>query len=872
VEYEFDRWNQIDSVWVYWWADGAGISQPTEAYVDYWECDTFAKAGDIGILLDQYNTLAVNLKTNRLRIYMISDRATGIIEFQVFGVRDPVIIQPFIQVNNEIPLQTNKASVLIGDSIQLKPEISGSEPGSWEWTGPGGFTSSADEISIDSIIPDHSGVYIASYSIGCGISYKQDFSLTVKSSEYGAFYWPSYSPDLQYKFRDEFPDLQMPTQDLDDCAGVVGSQSSGWWTFRWGPNARSVVTPAAITPMLERMNTDFAYFRDTLGWPPDKRAQNGYRSAIYLYGSGLCTDNADSNALGGWQSSIFHNGESWPMVLISYYPVYSFDPSCPYGDREFQMGAVVHEGIHSILADLPGVKNAAWFHEGGNTWLQQEADSRRSGDYSSMGWLNGCTFIAPFMPVECYSGWLQDDSFGGPSAEGVNRYSGSQQLCTWRNYLGGNQYGNTFPTFLGQALGEGSVAWIWRYCPGRVLEGMADALGDLQMRRLITEYRAKQALVDFGVWTNAIRDLLDGRMNSNIRAEWSPSWLSPDVWKASPYARTTLDSNGVLIPEYRTTPGWSGANQIPLHVKSDSVYLDFRPIGKNMKCLFCYRDINGNPVYSEPVDSGECSFLLPTPPANDVIIAVIVNTDYVYKGEETRKAHFDYRIKIDTALTIPAHTHKRWYAHDDNPSADNPPVLPPITLPDTFPPTGLLLALDTVYENDGIGTVVGIISTVDSNNVNAHTYSLVSGEGDDGNASFRISGNQLLINRQLDYETNPAYSIRIRTTDAHGNHYEKSFEIPIVDIEPETSVREIIAEEINVLFYPNPFDQSATVKLPKQEIIERIEIINLTGTIVKVIDHVNSDECYITRDGLSQGVYYLRINAGNIYFLKAIFQ
>jgi hypothetical protein len=48
-------------------------------------------------------------------------------------------------------------------------------------------------------------------------------------------------------------------------------------------------------------------------------------------------------------------------------------------DRVAQMGAVTHEGIHAVLADLPGCKNAAWFHEGGNTWLQQEAEvgSRR---------------------------------------------------------------------------------------------------------------------------------------------------------------------------------------------------------------------------------------------------------------------------------------------------------------------------------------------------------------------------------------------------------------------------------------------------------------------------------------------------------------
>ncbi len=473
--------------------------------------------------------------------------------------------------------------------------------------------------------------------------------------------WPAYEPTLDYNFREEFPALEMPSRDLNDCPQVVGSQSSGWWTFRWGPLANPLVTSAAITPMLERMNAEFAYFRDSMGWPPDKRVKYGYRSAIYLFGSGLCTDNASNTELGGWQSAIWYNGQNWPMVLASYYPVYCFDPACNYSDRNFQMGAMVHEGIHSILADLPGCRNAAWFHEGGNTWLQQEAESRRSGDYSSMGFLNACPFIAPFMPIECYSGWLQDGSFGGPSAEGVNRYNGSQQLCTWRNLLGGNQYGNTFPVFLGQTLGTGSIAWIWRYCPSRVLKGIADTLGAAQTRRLITEYRAKQALLDMKEWTGAIKKLLDSNFKSSIKAEWQPSWLNPEVWLATPYAKTTNDGMGLLTPEYRTTPGWSGANQIPLFIEGDTVTVNFQPIGKNMSCQLCYRTKDGTTVYSQPVTGGDCSLILENKPANSVVFAVICNTDYEYKGEITRKAHYDYRLQLVKGVVRAASIYVKWY-------------------------------------------------------------------------------------------------------------------------------------------------------------------------------------------------------------------
>jgi hypothetical protein len=412
--------------------------------------------------------------------------------------------------------------------------------------------------------------------------------------------------------------------------------------------------------MLARMNTDFAYFRDQMGWPPDLRAKNGYRSSVYLFGSGLCTDDASNTDLGGWQSAIFYNGQNWPMVLASYYPIYSFDPACPYADRVGQQGAMVHEGIHSLLADLPGVKQSAWFHEGGNVCLQQTADARRTNNFSSMGDLNGTDFIAPFMPIECYSGWLQDGSFGGPSAEGVNMFQGNQQICTWRTYLGGHQYSSSFPTFLGNVLGDGAVPWIWRNAPNRVLEGIASGIGATQMRRLISEYRAKQALVDFGPWRNAILALMDAHFGQSVTAEWQPSWMNPPAWSATPYVQTT-NNGGVLTPEARTLPGWSGANQIPLLVTGNMVTVNFQPIGANMTCQLVYRNTSGVPVYSQIVSTGSCSLRLDTPPANGVVIAVIANTDYVYNGEATRTAHYDYRLQLVTGVTGTGNINTKWY-------------------------------------------------------------------------------------------------------------------------------------------------------------------------------------------------------------------
>ena len=691
VQYEWNSRINVLSTSVYWWSDGGGISKPTDAYIEYWNGIEWINSGQIGTSMNIYNTLNVGVWTNKIRIYMKSNTSTGIIEWQVYATDETPCssseITTLVKVNDSQEEALSNIVAKTGDNVLITAQISGE--GQLYWFGPDNYYATGiNSVYLENVQPHQTGTYRIVCINDCGGFSEMRVNLTINTNNDGSTYtWPAYDPPIYYDFKDEFPALEMPTKDLEDCANVAGRQSSDWWTFVWGPNARSEITEKAITPMLERFNQDFAYFRDVMGWPPDKRAKNGYRSAIYLFGSGLCTDNADSTVLGGWMGSIDYQNESWPMVLASYYPVYSFDPDCPYGDREAQMGAMIHEGIHAILADLPGARNAAWFHEGGNTWLQQEMESQKSGDYSSMGFLNAGALIAPFMPIECYSGWLQDDTFGGPSAEGVNRFEGNQQICTWRNLLGGNQYGNLFPVIFSQIFGNHSVAWIWRYCENRVLEGIADTLGDYQTRRLIMEYRAKQAMLDIGPWSGACRKLVDGTFGMNIQAEWQPSWLNPEVWKATPYAMTSDDGTGLLTPEYRTTPGWSGANQIPLIVNGNKVTVDFMPMGSNMSCQLCYRASDGSVVYGEPVLGGECSLNIDKQPANNVVFAVICNTDYIYEGEQTRKAHFDYRLKLVEGIKERGHWNVRWYQWDKK--------LSNLTLP---PPT----AVNSITESHNV--------------------------------------------------------------------------------------------------------------------------------------------------------------------------
>ena len=391
--------------------------------------------------------------------------------------------------------------------------------------------------------------------------------------------------------------------------------------------------------MLDGLNEDMAYIRDVMGWPPDPMPQAGYFSSVYLYGSGLCTDDAPNTEQGGWQSNI----GPYPMVLLSWAPVVNYD-----------RGGITHEAIHAMVKGTPGGNNKAhWFNEGGNTWIQMQLGARRDGRYG-VGFLDGAPFVAPHQPIECYSGWLLDGSFGGPNAEGVGD-------CNWRRYLGGTQYNSIFSHFLALYVSPGANAWVWQQRnPRNILEVLATGLGEAQTRRLVMEYRARQALVDFGPWRDSI-------INTGINNTWGQTLnrecgtgTNPPNYTSTAYAPTTT-SGSTITPDDYTLPGWSGANQIPLNVSGTNVRLNFKPEGANMRMQLAYWAEDGTAVYSQPTETGQLCLRLDKPPKGGVVIAVVSNTDYIYAGDATRRAKYDYTIEMVEGVTATANRTTKWF-------------------------------------------------------------------------------------------------------------------------------------------------------------------------------------------------------------------
>lgn len=619
VQYDWPQNYNLSSTQIYWFDDNGGVLTPTTAYLEYWNGSSWVNAGNVPLVKNAFNTLALNgVVTNRVRVSMLNtQQSTGILEWRISGTASGTT-------------SSSRSSSVVSASSKS----SSSAP-----------KSSSSSSSVRSIASSSSSSSVRSSSP----SVSSASSSSAPSLACAAHTWPKYEPDLNYDFRTDFGQVdtsKFKVYNACPASQVAGVKTKGRFAFYWGKNRNPAITDADIDRVLTNLNEDADYIHNTMGWPVDKLQAEGYFASVYLYGSGLCTDSAPNTERGGWQSSI--NG--YPIVLLSYYPVVTAS----------ERGGITHEFIHTIMATRGN--KAAWFNEGGNTWLQMNLEASRTGNYG-VGFLDAAPFLAPHMPIENYSGWLQDGSFGGPNAEGVDRRVNGQQISTWRDYLGGNQYNSVFSHFLSEHVSKGANAWIWaKGSNNLILRSLAGGLGEQQTQNLIMEYRARQSMIDFGPWNNAFKVPINDNWGRTIGAEEIPGGIlqEPTPHRLTFYAATSQQGD-TLVPSTDTLPGWSGANQIPLKVTGNKVRVNFQPIGRNMRVQLAYRAADGTAVYSKPVENGEACLTLTKAPKNGVVVAVVSNVDYLYNGDETRTAKYDYRLQLVEGVTGTAPLYDKHY-------------------------------------------------------------------------------------------------------------------------------------------------------------------------------------------------------------------
>lgn len=683
-------------------------------------------------------------------------------------------IAPSVIQNEEAPLKQNYIQVMAGDKITLDCVLpagsmnEGTKVPRFTWKNKTGKSlkslAKTSELVFDSATPENAGYYVLSgyyYDAeGTKVSFNNCiYYVDVQTEPLGTpFSWegrvPQFSHDWSTDAQFKYGKWTKPEKvhNIKKKDGTPANQYAGeWWSAFWGDNLNSEVggqekAMEAAQNMIKKYDEDFAYIRDYMGWPPDQNARDGYKSFVYIFGSGLANDNTSKDEKGGYQAATNVDGKSYACVWASYYPFSRFrsDADKKWGDGDYQREAMIHEGIHAIFADLNACQKSAWFHEAGNTWLQSAMNTERYNKYGEPGFLDACPLVAPFMPIECYSGWLQDGSFGGPTAEGVNMYNSSgQQICTWRNLLGGNQYGNSFPIILGEICGKGSIPWIWRNAKDYVLKSIGNYLGEETMRQLIQQYRSRMATFDIGGWKNGYRNIMNNNIGTVVKAEWSPYWIDVEPFKLTPYQGLKKNSaDGWMAPDTITNPGWSGSNIIPIHVdsKSNTAVVEFRPEDTEMRAQLCYVTKSGKNYYSQPVQCGKMQIDLTDRPANNVIFCVVCNTDYIYTNDNNqaqRKKHWDYRIRFGEGALQVADLYTKWSFNEqtltdknyneDQARADKEAatsIEQPMASPDEYIPGQNGVRLLTGYLKSGMPITVQLANGISSSDVTVNIFGL----------------------------------------------------------------------------------------------------------------------------------------------------
>ncbi|MBE9168127.1 tandem-95 repeat protein [Pleurocapsales cyanobacterium LEGE 06147] len=95
-------------------------------------------------------------------------------------------------------------------------------------------------------------------------------------------------------------------------------------------------------------------------------------------------------------------------------------------------------------------------------------------------------------------------------------------------------------------------------------------------------------------------------------------------------------------------------------------------------------------------------------------------------------------------------------------------------------PLDIELSNISLDENSSNGTIIGILSTLDPDAGDTHSYTLLN----NADGRFVLDGNKLLVasGNLLDFEANSTYLIEVQTTDAEGLSITKNFTISLNDI------------------------------------------------------------------------------------------
>ncbi|MFM6976365.1 MAG: BspA family leucine-rich repeat surface protein [Sphingobacteriaceae bacterium] len=126
-------------------------------------------------------------------------------------------------------------------------------------------------------------------------------------------------------------------------------------------------------------------------------------------------------------------------------------------------------------------------------------------------------------------------------------------------------------------------------------------------------------------------------------------------------------------------------------------------------------------------------------------------------------------------------------------------------------PSDITISTNSISENNAANATVATLSTTDADAGDTFTYTLQSGD----TAAFTIAGSVLKATQSFNFENKSSYSLVIRSTDAAGLSFDKTFTININDIN----------------------DAPTNIALSRTAIYEN----NLSGAVIGILSTIDED-------------------------------
>jgi len=225
--------------------------------------------------------------------------------------------------------------------------------------------------------------------------------------------------------------------------------------------------------------------------------------------------------------------------------------------------------------------------------------------------------------------------------------------------------------------------------------------------------------------------------------------------------------------------------------------------------------------------------------ANDVLTYTIADNDnFKVEGDKlVTKSTFDFETKSEYKVVATVTDSK-------GAKVEKEFIITITDLNET--PTDLTLSINVIAEDSAIGTEVGVLSATDVDANDVLTYTIVA------NDNFKVEGDKLVTKSTFDYDTKSEYKVTVTATDKGDLKVEKEFTITITEAKA-TAINKTVNG--NVKLYPNPAVSTVTIKTTV--IINRVDIVNVSGTVV-YSNIVNTTNTTVDVSNLQSGIYTLR--------------